>query len=134
MAYRDDRQALALQLAELERENERLRSEIESFEERLQRVLNERQELQHARSRRSCVLCRGTLLPVAIFAGHDDHAPIPLKMSTLRFTSPDGGFTHSAPIRSMVCSSCGYIQNFIDIDNPSTPPLPETPGTGKKDR
>ena len=33
MAYRDDRQAMALQLAELERENERLRDEIESFEE-----------------------------------------------------------------------------------------------------
>lgn len=115
MVYRDDRQALALQIAELERENEHLRREIESFEERLARVMSERQELQHARSRRSCVLCRGTLLPVAIFAGHDTRAPLPLSMSTLRFVSPQGGFTHSAPVRSFVCSTCGFIHNFVDI-------------------
>ncbi|MCA9634944.1 MAG: hypothetical protein KC420_02810 [Myxococcales bacterium] len=127
MSYRDDRQALALQLAELERENERLRSEIESFEERLSRVMNERQELQHARSRRSCVLCRGTLLPVAIFAGHDTRAPLPLSMSTLRFVSPQGGFTHSAPVRSFVCSTCGFIHNFVDI----TAPASAGPGPGE---
>ncbi|HFE47590.1 MAG TPA: hypothetical protein ENJ18_19230 [Nannocystis exedens] len=118
MSYRDDRQAMALQLAELERENERLRAEIESFEERLLRVMNERQELQHARSRRSCVLCRGSLLPVAVFAGHDMRAPIPMRMSTLRFVSPQGGFTHSAPVRSFVCSTCGFIHNFVDITEP----------------
>lgn len=134
MAYRDERQALGFQVAELERENEKLREELEATRERLRETTEERHQKRRMGTRDACALCRGTLLPVAIFAGHDTLNPLPLKMSTLRFTSPDGGFTHSAPIRSMVCSSCGYIQNFIDIDNPSTPPLPETPGTGKKDR
>lgn len=122
MTYRDDRQALALQLAELERENERLRREIESFEERLQRIQNERQELQHARSRRSCTLCKGTLLPVAVFAGHESRAPIPLSVSTMRFVSPQGGFTHAAPVRSFACSTCGFIHNFVDITEPVVRP------------
>ena len=41
--------------------------------------------------------------------------PLPLSMSTLRFTSPAGGFTHAAPVHSLACSSCGFIHNFIDI-------------------
>jgi hypothetical protein len=119
MVYRDDRQALVLQLNELERENQQLKADLERFEERLSRLLAERQEIRHARARQACALCRGTLLPVAIFAGHDTRAPLPLSMSTLRFTSPQGGFTHSAPVRSFVCASCGYIHNFIDITEKS---------------
>lgn len=115
MVYRDDRQALMHQLGELERENKALQEELERFEDRLARIMEERQEIRHARARQACALCRGTLLPVAIFAGHDTRAPLPLSMSTLRFTSPQGGFTHSAPVRSFVCSSCGFIHNFIDI-------------------
>ncbi|MCB9749073.1 MAG: hypothetical protein H6713_03600 [Myxococcales bacterium] len=116
MVYRDDRQALALQVAELERENTRLREELELTQERLRKAHTDGHEQRRLGTRDACALCGGTLLPVAIFAGHDVRAPLPLKMSTLRFTSPDGGFTHSAPIRSLVCASCGYIQNFIDID------------------
>jgi len=55
-------------------------------------------------------------LPVAVVAGHDVRNPLPLKMSTMRFISPEGGFTASAPIRSYACASCGFIHNFIDMD------------------
>ena len=61
-------------------------------------------------------MCSGNLLPVAIVAGHDVRNPLPLKMSTLRFRSPEGGFTASAPVRSYACGTCGYIHNFIDMD------------------
>ncbi len=116
MVYRDDRQALALQVAELERENTRLCKELEVIKKRLRKASTDGHEQRRTGTRDACALCGGTLLPVAIFAGHDVRAPLPLKMSTLRFTNPEGGFTHSAPIRSLVCASCGYIQNFIDID------------------
>jgi hypothetical protein len=44
--------------------------------------------------------------------------PIPLAVSTVRFGDPSGGFTRSAPIKTLVCSSCGFIHNFIDIQAP----------------
>lgn len=114
MGYRDDRDAMVLQLAELERDNARLRDALDAAEGRAREVHEQRHERRRT-AQKACVMCGGTLLPVAIFAGHDTRQPLPLSMSTLRFTSPDGGFTHAAPVHSLACSSCGFIHNFIDI-------------------
>ena len=114
MGYRDDRDATALQLAELERDNARLRDALGAAEDRARDVHEQRHE-QRRSAAKACVMCKGTLLPVALFAGHNTRQPLPLSISTLRFTSPDGGFTHAAPVHSLACSSCGFIHNFIDI-------------------
>ena len=122
MGYRDDRDAMAMQIAELERDNIRLREALGHAEDRARDVQDERHE-QRRSAHKACVMCGGTLLPVAIFAGHDTRQPLPLSMSTLRFTSPAGGFTHAAPVHSLACSSCGFIHNFIDV-SPKGGPLP----------
>ncbi len=114
MGYRDDRDAMAMQIAELERANARLQSALDLAEGRVRDVQEQRHE-QRRSAAKACVMCKGTLLPVAIFAGHDTRQPLPLSMSTLRFTSKDGGFTHAAPVHSLACSSCGFIHNFIEI-------------------
>jgi hypothetical protein len=122
MAYRDDRQALSLQVAELEQDNTRLREQIETLEEEARRQRDEdRAHRLKTGSGRDCVMCGGSLLPVALFAGSNLRTPIPIALSTLRFGDPDGGFTRSAPVKAKVCSSCGFIHSFIDIfsgDNP----------------
>jgi hypothetical protein len=116
VAYRDDREAMLLQIAALEHENARLRRELSDTETRVREVADDRREERRSRAHRACVMCGGTtLLPVAIFAGHDTRAPLPLHMSTLRFTSPTGGFTHSAPVHSLACSTCGFLHSFIDM-------------------
>ncbi len=115
MAYRDDRQALAMQIAELERANQKLREKLEASQRKLAKTQSEQTAKRTAKARQGCIVCGGTLLPVAIFAGRDITAPLPLKMSTLRFVDPNGGFTHSAPLHSMACASCGFIHNFIDM-------------------
>lgn len=116
MAYRDDRDAMVLQIAALEQENERLRRELEGAEVRARGVADDARERRRSGAHKTCVMCGGaTLLPVAIFAGHDTRAPLPLHMSTLRFTSPTGGFTHSAPVHSLACSTCGFLHSFIDM-------------------
>jgi hypothetical protein len=116
MAYRDDREALRLQVMELERENESLREELRNAAERHRRLRLEQYAARQSGSRRACMTCGGVLLPVAVFAGHDNRAPLPLSMSTLRFGLATGGFTHSAPVHSMACSSCGLIHSFVDIE------------------
>lgn len=116
MSYRDDRQALALELAALERENADLREQLKEAQARYDSLNDEQHEARRDGSRTHCVNCGGSLLPVAVFAGHDVSSPLPLKMSTIRFGSPAGGFTAAAPIRSMACSSCGFIHSFIDMD------------------
>jgi hypothetical protein len=118
VVYRDDRQALSLQVAELERENEQLREELESVKSDARRERDERHEERKAGAFRGCALCGGSLLPVAVFAGQNHRSPLPLNVSTLRFGDPSGGFTGSAPIKSKVCSSCGFIHQFIDINAP----------------
>ncbi len=115
MPYRDEQQALVLQVAALEHENERLRGELEQAGDRLRKTLQEQFEGRRAGVRYQCLMCNGNLLPVAIVAGHDPRNPLPLKMSTLRFGDPTGGFTASAPVHSYACSSCGYIHNFVDM-------------------
>ena len=115
MGYRDDRDAMAMQLADLERENARLRAALETAEDRAKQAQERRHEQRRSGAHKACVMC------VAIFAGHDTRQPLPLSMSTLRFTSPAGGFTHAAPVHSLACSSCGFIHNFIDI-NPGPQP------------
>ncbi|KIG16767.1 hypothetical protein DB30_04111 [Enhygromyxa salina] len=116
MAYRDEQQALMLEVATLERENHRLQAELTEAEQRFKGLLSGEYEQRRKTVRKSCVMCSGNLLPVAIVAGHDVRNPLPLKMSTLRFGSPEGGFTASAPVRSYACGTCGYIHNFIDMD------------------
>lgn len=116
MAYRDERQALELQVAELERENEELRAELTDTREKAR--LEREQTREHRRStstRGGCTVCGGALLPVAVFAGRNDRSPLPLRMSTMRFINPSGGFTSSAPILARACSSCGFIHHFIDM-------------------
>ena len=120
MGYRDDRDAMALQIRELERENLRLREALDGAEQRARDVSDAKHEERRSGAHRSCIMCGGNLLPVAIFAGHDTRAPLPLSMSTLRFSSSEGGFTHAAPVRSSACASCGFIHNFIDI-RPGSP-------------
>lgn len=115
MAYRDERHALELQVAELERVNEELRAELD--ETRVKARLEREQTREHRRntSTRGCTVCGGALLPVAVFAGRNDRSPLPLRMSTMRFVNPSGGFTSSAPILAKACSSCGFIHHFIDM-------------------
>ena len=118
MAYRDDRQALSLQVADLERENEELREEVAQLKAKAKKERSQEREDRRVRAFQNCVICGGQLLPVAVFAGRDHSKPIPLSMSTARFGAPDGGFNRSAPLKSKVCSSCGFIQSFIDIAAP----------------
>jgi hypothetical protein len=118
MAYRDDRQALSLQVADLERENEELRQQVAQLKEQAKRKRVQQHEDRRNKALRSCALCGGSLLPVALFAGRDLKHPIPLLLSTARFGDPGGGFNRSAPLKSKVCSSCGFIQSFIDIEAP----------------
>ena len=115
VAYRDDHQALSLQVAELERENEELRHELDTMKTDARRLRDAQHEERRAGAFRGCALCGGSLLPVAVFAGQNHRSPMPLNASTLRFGDPSGGFTGSAPIKSKVCSSCGFIHQFIDI-------------------
>ena len=118
MAYRDDRQALSLQVADLERENEELRQQVEQLEQAAKRQRSQEREDRRTKSLRSCAVCGGSLLPVALFAGRDLKHPIPLSLSTARFGDPGGGFSRSAPLKSKVCASCGFIHTFIDIEAP----------------
>jgi hypothetical protein len=117
MSYRDDRQALALQVAALELENEQLKAELEQANTRNREARDAKHE-ERKRTTRDflCALCGGSLLPVAVFAGHDLGSPLPLRMSTIRFGDPSGGFTHAAPVRTYACSSCGHLEQFIDMD------------------
>ncbi len=127
MSYRDDRQALALELDALERENASLRAQLKDAQARYDTLKEAKHEERRGGTRSHCVMCGGSLLPVAVFAGHDVSSPLPLKMSTIRFGSPTGGFTAAAPIRSMACASCGFIHGFIDMDEKVAPvePPPE---------
>jgi hypothetical protein len=121
VAYRDDRQALALQLADLERENHELREEIARLQDAARRQRDESQdEARRAASQRGCVMCGGSLLPVALYAGRDSRSPLPLSISTLRFGDPAGGFTRAAPLMAKVCSTCGFIHTYIDIESTVT--------------
>jgi hypothetical protein len=141
VAYRDDRQALALQLADLERENQELREEVGRLQDaaKRQRVETE-DEARRAAAQRGCVMCGGSLLPVALYAARDIRSPLPLSISTLRFGDPEGGFTRSAPIMAKVCATCGFIHTWIDIEGsiavesepiaiaePADEPEPEAP-------
>ena len=60
-------------------------------------------------------MCGGTLHAVAVFSGKHD-APKSLQLSTSRFSHPDGGFSRSTPIKAMVCSSCGFVHHYIDLE------------------
>jgi len=116
VVYRDDRQAMSLQIADLERENERLREENETLRDDAKRLRDEGREVRKRESKEGgCVACGGSLLPVALFAGRNLRSPIPISISTMRFGDPEGGFTRSAPVKANVCSSCGYVHCFIDI-------------------
>jgi hypothetical protein len=116
VSYRDDRQALALQVAALERENDELKAQLGDAQDRYRRAREATHEERREGTRDACALCGGSLLPVAVFAGHDAGSPLPLHMSTIRFGAPDGGFTHAAPVRAYACSSCGHLEHFIDMD------------------
>lgn len=124
VSYRDEQQALMLQVAALERENERLREEIGAADDRYRRSVQEQAEQRRKGLRYQCLMCGGNLLPVAIVAGHDPRNPLPLKMSTLRFGDPTGGFTASAPVHSYACASCGFIHNFVDMDGSGSGGVP----------
>lgn len=115
MSYRDDRQALQLQLAELERQNEELREQLTKERANAVAARAKDRDRRHGSAMRECTVCGGALLPVAVFAGRNDRSPLPLRMSTIRFVNPAGGFTHSAPILAKACSSCGFIHHFIDM-------------------
>jgi ribosomal protein S27AE len=116
VSYRDEQQALLVEVAALTRENEQLKVALLESEARFKALLSHEYEQRLKSVRKKCVMCSGNLLPVAIVAGHDIRNPLPLKMSTLRFGSPEGGFTASAPVRSYACGTCGYIHNFIDME------------------
>lgn len=138
MAYRDDRQALELQLAELQRENETLRDELEQERAKARAARAEDRERRLLSVGRECTVCGGSLLPVAVFAGRNDRSPLPLRMSTLRFVNPSGGFTRAAPILAKACTSCGFIHHFIDMrgqaeDLPAWPPPESAPGRPRGD-
>lgn len=133
VAYRDDRQALELQLTELERQNEELREELGQERAKARAERAEDRARRHTSAGRECTVCGGSLLPVAVFAGRNDRSPLPLRMSTLRFLNPSGGFTHAAGILAKACTSCGFIHHFIDMrtqaneDQPAWPPPEHRP-------
>ena len=128
MSYRDEQQALLIEVATLERENQRLRRELDESEARFGELLRTQYEERRKQVRMVCVMCSGNLLPVAIVAGHDVRNPLPLKMSTLRFGNPSGGFTHSALVQAKVCGTCGFIHHYIDLGTEAaervTQPIP----------
>jgi hypothetical protein len=113
VAYRDDRDALHLQLDALEGENGRLKKDLDELQERYDELVQRGHEIRRSQSRASCTMCGGSLLPVALFAGRDSRRPVPLQISTLRYGSPEGGFTHTGALHSLACSSCGYLHNFL---------------------
>ena len=115
MAYRDDRQALSLQVAELERENEQLRAELEQLRDDARKDRASQRDRARREARHGCLMCGGTQHAVAVFSGRHD-APKSLQLSTSRFSHPDGGFSRSAPIKAMACSSCGFVHHYIDLD------------------
>ena len=115
VAYRDYRHALSLQVAELERENEQLRSELDALRDRARREREEQRDRARQNSKHGCIMCGGTLHAVAVFTG-TIQAPKSLHLSTSRFADPSGGFSRSTPIKAMVCSSCGFIHHYIDIE------------------
>jgi hypothetical protein len=127
VAYRDDRHALELQLAELERQNETLREELEQERAKARAARAEDRERRHMSAGRECTVCGGALLPVAVFAGRNDRSPLPLRMSTLRFVNPNGGFTSAAPILAKACTSCGFIHHFIDMRGQTAESQPAWP-------
>lgn len=115
VAYRDDRQALSLQVAELERENEELRSELAELRDSARRDRESKRDKARRESRHGCVMCGGTMHAVAVFSGQHD-APKSLQLSTSRFSHPEGGFSRSTPVKAMVCSSCGFVHQYIDLE------------------
>lgn len=117
MAYRDDRQALSLQVADLERENAELKSELEELRDDAKRDREVQREKAKRNSRHGCVMCGGRMHAVAVFSGRHG-APKPLQMSTPRFAAASGGFSRSTPIKAMACSSCGFIHHYIEIEGP----------------
>lgn len=127
MAYRDDRQAVELQLAELERENEKLREELEAVQAQVRQERARGREEQRTRARGVCPACGGSLLPAAVFAGSNDKNPVQLRMSTLRFGNPSGGFTHSAPVQAKVCGTCGFIHHYIDLGTEAAERVTQVP-------
>ncbi len=133
MAYRDDREALEYRVRELEEENRRLREALAAEEDRRRAAVASRNAVRTRKMRGACAVCGGTLLPVAMFAGNDVGAPLPLGISTLRFGDPKGGFTHFAPVRSLACTSCGFIHAFIDMGEARAHGDLARVGTGEKD-
>ena len=117
VAYRDDRQALSLQVADLERENAELKSELAELRDDAKRDREVKRDRAKRDSRHGCVMCSGRLHAVAVFSGRHN-APKPLQMSTSRFSDPSGGFSRSTPIKAMACSSCGFIHHYIDREGP----------------
>ncbi len=115
VAYRDDRQALSLQVAELERENEQLKEELSELRDTARREREAQRDRARRDARHGCVMCGGTLHAVAVFSGQHE-APKSLRLSTSRFAHPDGGFSSSTPVRAMVCSSCGFVHHYIDLE------------------
>ncbi len=117
VAYRDDRQALSLQVADLERENEELKGELAEMREQARRDREQQRDQRRRKSRHGCVMCGGSLHAVAVFSGRHD-APKSLQLSTTRFAVSDGGFSSSTPIRATVCSTCGFVHHYIDLERP----------------
>lgn len=116
MGYRDDREALRLEIEGLEHENQRLREDLQRAEARLRQTVDATHQVRRDASRQACVMCGGTLLPVALFAGRNAKRPVPLQVSTMRFQSPDGGFTGTAPFHTLACTSCGFLHNFLAFE------------------
>jgi hypothetical protein len=116
MAYRDDLEAMKGEVDALHRENAALKRDLEAAAEKYKKFVEEALDLRRKGSRTECVRCGGSLQPIAVFAGHDIANPLPLQLSTLRFRAPTGGFTHSASVRHLACTTCGFIHSFMDMD------------------
>jgi len=114
-----------MQLAELERENEKLRKELSESRADAKKSRAEGRERRRAAAMKGCPACGGSMLPAAVFAGNNDRNPIPMRFSTLRFSSKQGGFTDSAPVRAKVCASCGFIFHYIDMPRDRSRPSSE---------
>src|SRR5690606_26114924 len=62
VSYRDDRQALSLQIAELERENEELKGEVAKLKEEAKRERAVEREKRRVGALKACAMCGGSLL------------------------------------------------------------------------
>lgn len=118
MVYRSAPTAVDLEIQTQRAENARLRGQIEALVASRQEATAALARGHHQRATRHCLSCGGSILPVAMFAGHDAEKPVPLQVSTARFCKAGGGFRGSAVVQARACGRCGLLHTFLAQHDP----------------